>query len=361
MLLLLLFCFVGAAMAGVCPPPASISPCRCSDLGSDGLVIQLNCRSASLDDAAASQILDTMLSFPGVSPLRLLDMYDNRLSRVPSQLPQFVLLNSIDLSYNLITNVEYNAFNFSTATLTSLILSRKSISSIEEGAFQGNYGNSIVSLQSTSLTRFESGVFQSILEKIEPYYSSSGSTAYVNINSNPIDCVSDRCHMAWLILYNRQLLKVVLNGQCSNGQSFSQIDRNLYTSCPFVCSATNNGFYPDPESCISYYNCNDGTPQLQTCPTDGESGEQLIFDPLKRQCDIAANTPGCSIKPFICPSSTGFFANPNSCHTYYRCINDVPYLLDCGQLVFNPSSQQCDLTGCVITTTTSTTTYSTTT
>ena len=48
----------------------------------------------------------------------------------------------------------------------------------------GNYGNSIVSLQSTSLTRFESGVFQSILEKIEPYYSSSGSTAYVNINSS---------------------------------------------------------------------------------------------------------------------------------------------------------------------------------
>ena len=50
--------------------------------------------------------------------------------------------------------------------------------------------------------------------------------------TDPIDCVSDRCHMAWLILYNRQLLKVVLNGKCSNGQSFSQIDRNLYTSCP---------------------------------------------------------------------------------------------------------------------------------
>lgn len=135
---LLLFCFVfGAAMAGVCPPPGEISPCSCRDLGSDGLVIQLNCRSASLDDAKASQILDTMLSWPGVSPLRLLDMLDNRLTRVPSQLPQFVLLNSIDLSNNLITNVEANAFNFSTATLTSLSLSSNSISSIQEGAFQG--------------------------------------------------------------------------------------------------------------------------------------------------------------------------------------------------------------------------------
>lgn len=351
---LLLFCFVfGAAMAGVCPPPGEISPCSCRDLGSDGLVIQLDCRSASLDDAKASQILDTMLSWPGVSPLRLLDMLGNRLTRVPSQLPQFVLLNSIDLSNNLITNVEANAFNFSTATLASLSLSSNSISSIQEGAFQGNYGNSIVNLQYTSLTRFESGVFQPMLEKIEPYYTGSSSTAYVDIYRNQIDCTTDRCHMAWLILYNRQLLKVIRNAQCSNGQSFSNLDRNLYTNCPFVCPSTSNGFYPDPESCITYYNCDNGITKLQTCPIDGDSGEQLIFDPVQRQCDKAANTPGCSIKPFLCPSTSGYFPNPNSCHTYYRCINDVPYLLDCGQLVYNPSNQQCDLTGCVITTSSS--------
>jgi Leucine-rich repeat (LRR) protein len=64
-------------------------------------------------------------------------MYENQLTRVPSQLPQFALLNSIDLRNNLISNVEANAFNFSTATLTSLSLSSNPISSIQEGAFQG--------------------------------------------------------------------------------------------------------------------------------------------------------------------------------------------------------------------------------
>lgn len=50
--------------------------------------------------------------------------------------------------------------------------------------YLGNYGNSIVSLQYTSLTRFESGVFQPMLEKIEPYYTGSSSTAYVDIDSS---------------------------------------------------------------------------------------------------------------------------------------------------------------------------------
>jgi len=43
--------------------------------------------------------------------------------------------------------------------------------------------------------------------------------------------------MAWLILYNRQLLKVIPNGQCySDGrrEPFTQLDRNLYLSCTVI-------------------------------------------------------------------------------------------------------------------------------
>ena len=48
-------------------------------------------------------------------------------------------------------------------------------------------------------------------------------------------------------------------------------------------------------------------------------------------------TPGCSVKPFFCPTTdprysynnvnSENYANPNSPHSYYRCINDVPYLV----------------------------------
>ena len=125
------------AMAGVCPPPGEIFPCRCSDLGSEGLVVQLNCTNSNVDDDTASQILNKLISWPRVSPLRLLDFSFNRLTRVPTQLPQFSMLNNIDLSNNQIISIESNAFNFSSSTLTSLSLSSNPITTIEEGAFQG--------------------------------------------------------------------------------------------------------------------------------------------------------------------------------------------------------------------------------
>ena len=134
---LLLLLFVGQTMAGVCPPPGEISPCSCSDLGSDGLVIQLSCSSKSLVDSRASEILNTMLSWPGVSPLRSVNFYYNSLTRIPSELSLFPLLNTIRLDNNAISSISTNAFNFSTATLTSLNLDSNQITAIQDGAFQG--------------------------------------------------------------------------------------------------------------------------------------------------------------------------------------------------------------------------------
>ena len=127
---------VDEAMAGVCPPPGEIAPCSCTDLGSEGLVIQLNCRSANLNDARASQILDKMISWPRVSPLRYVDFSYNQLTKVPNQLPQFGLLNNVNLNANQITSIKANAFDF-VATFTSISLNSNPITSIQEGAFQG--------------------------------------------------------------------------------------------------------------------------------------------------------------------------------------------------------------------------------
>ena len=71
MLILLLISVVFAwAMAGICPPPGEISPCRCCDLGSKGFVVQPNCAHSNVDDDTASQILNKLISWSRVSPIR---------------------------------------------------------------------------------------------------------------------------------------------------------------------------------------------------------------------------------------------------------------------------------------------------
>lgn len=66
----------------------------------------------------------------------------------------------------------------------------------------------------------------------------------------------------------------------------------------------------------------------QICPVDRATEQQLIFDPLTKKCDRAAKTP-CRGRPFFCPMTNqdANYPNPNSCNSYYRCVNDVPYLL----------------------------------
>ena len=50
--------------------------------------------------------------------------------------------------------------------------------------------------------------------------------------ADKIDCVSDPCHLAWLIRDNRNLLKVVGNGRCTDGKRFEDIDPNtFFSSC----------------------------------------------------------------------------------------------------------------------------------
>ena len=49
---------------------------------------------------------------------------------------------------------------------------------------------------------------------------------------DPIDCVSDPCHLAWLIRDNRNLLKVVDGATCSNGTGFEELDPDGFQNCP---------------------------------------------------------------------------------------------------------------------------------
>ena len=51
---------------------------------------------------------------------------------------------------------------------------------------------------------------------------------------DPIDCVSDPCHLSWLIRYNRNMLPAVSDVFCSNGTRFEDLNQNAYANCPFV-------------------------------------------------------------------------------------------------------------------------------
>ena len=48
---------------------------------------------------------------------------------------------------------------------------------------------------------------------------------------DPFDCVSDLCHLSWLIRDNPDLLKSVTGGRCSNGTKFEQLNPNGFNNC----------------------------------------------------------------------------------------------------------------------------------
>ncbi|KHJ44297.1 chitin binding Peritrophin-A domain protein [Trichuris suis] len=58
---------------------------------------------------------------------------------------------------------------------------------------------------------------------------------------------------------------------------------------------------------------------------------------------LTAHTPGISYGTFVCPSSFGYFEDPASCNSFYQCSYGYPYKFACTLgLVWNPSTNSCD-------------------
>ena len=120
-------------------------------------------------------------------------------------------------------------------------------------------GYARLELSSNQLKRFESGVFQSVLLSLKgnnndynSYYASINGGIHLEVSFNqsevdiinmyrsslitdPIDCTTDPCHLAWLIRDNRQLINYVRYGYCSNGTAFSDLNAFGYSNCPISC------------------------------------------------------------------------------------------------------------------------------
>jgi len=108
-----------------------------------------------------------------------------------------------------------------------------------------------------------------------------------------------------------------------------------------------NGFFPDPEQCDLYYECEDGVAEAQFC----EDG--LLFDYSVRnreRCKLPSDNVDCGLREFIqepspdivdkdkCPHSNGFFNHPDEtvCDRFHRCDKGRAFEMSCAPpLVFD--------------------------
>ena len=123
----------------VCPPPDTYAPCRCTeDLSKLGGVkprVKLDCFERNLSDSNASNILDVFLS-PDISPISILDLSFNQLTRIPSQVRSFPHLQSVLIIHNVIDSIAFGDLNI-TGRDTTLNFSHNQLTTIAPGAFTG--------------------------------------------------------------------------------------------------------------------------------------------------------------------------------------------------------------------------------
>lgn len=122
----------------ICPDAKSIEPCVCemNDFGATSLL----CDNHGLDDRMVDRILDayrnSTMRMRIVTPLTMLVLSNNQLTRIPKRIHYLPHLTTISLKNNLITTLEDGSFKF-TQMLRYLDLSNNEITTIESGAIRG--------------------------------------------------------------------------------------------------------------------------------------------------------------------------------------------------------------------------------
>ena len=120
----------------ICPPPETYAPCYCGPTTMEYGTLILECSRCNLTDSEVSDILDAFLSTPGVSPLLILNLSGNQLTRVPSQMQLFTELVVIEFQNNAIPSIESGTFN-SNDDNWSLYLDSNQLTTIAPSAFRG--------------------------------------------------------------------------------------------------------------------------------------------------------------------------------------------------------------------------------
>ena len=129
-------------MSAICPAAQDFSPCICTyNSFANNFTAFLHCgdsNSFDLNDARISEILKAFITTPKTAPLGRLELWTNKLTRIPDEIRLHPQLDYIYILQNEIKSIPSGAFNFSnTLNATYLYLYNNKISSIEAGAFQG--------------------------------------------------------------------------------------------------------------------------------------------------------------------------------------------------------------------------------
>ena len=143
----------GQSSGIVCPPEAAYLPCTCTQYidnnNNTTLPAQqwlfLNCANQNLGDQKINAILDAFLdAAPDVTPLALVFLNKNRLTRVPTPIRSFsTQLVNVRLDLNDIASIEPGAFNFTQSSSSqnnnnvNLELNGNTLTTIAPGAFKG--------------------------------------------------------------------------------------------------------------------------------------------------------------------------------------------------------------------------------
>jgi len=202
---------LGLVDAATCPDAQILTPCTCGNYANTNL-LYLNCASKSLTDGRIELILSFFQS--NDTQLGRLDLYNNPLlTVVPPAIKTFTQLgDTVQLQLNGFTSIESGAFQFQNSAnpVKDLYLNSNKLTTISPNAFNGFIlkiifflifahclicillfvylgiraytMNTIINLSSNQLNRFESTVFQSLLEKFVPF--GGLPFAYVNILSS---------------------------------------------------------------------------------------------------------------------------------------------------------------------------------
>ncbi|XP_046453336.1 leucine-rich repeat and immunoglobulin-like domain-containing nogo receptor-interacting protein 3 [Daphnia pulex] len=183
-----------------------------------------------LGDHSVNQLVSSIASSPtGNDTLQQLSLWENKLTRIPEHISSFRKLSYVNFFGNSIRHVPRGSFVFHAGIRVAfLILSKNSLRRIDPGAFQGDFSEASVYIDFNQLTRFDSGVFQNLLEQM---HRSASADAGLYVHNNPFAC---DCHLAWFIRDNRHLLSRVHGGKCSNGTRFQDLNPKHYDdyNCP---------------------------------------------------------------------------------------------------------------------------------
>jgi len=174
-------------------------------------------------------------------------IYNNGLKKIPTGLSRFNSLTYFRMDYNIlesgIKTIKKQTIFFLKRFYTTQI---------------GIYEMANVYLDGNHLTRFDSDVYQAILEQMANlgdledggFINVEGSTAtpflfhfnmnYFHLVQNTFflidgfDCIEDPCHLTWLLRDNRHFLPFVWNAACANGTLFEDIqpDDPMFKDCP---------------------------------------------------------------------------------------------------------------------------------